>query len=45
MPNEGLVGLLFPCVGGHIRVLAICIGMMCLLIQKLYLEGMGSRNV
>ena len=45
MPNEGLVGLLFPCVDGHICVPAIYIGMMCLLIQKLRLGDMGSINV
>ena len=45
MPNEGLVVLLFSCVGGHIHVLAICTRTLCLLIQKLCLGGMGSRIV
>jgi hypothetical protein len=45
VPYEGLLGFFFPCVGGHIRVLAIYIGMMCLLIQRLRLCDTGSKNV
>ena len=39
MPNEGLVVLLFLCVGGHIPVFAICTGTLCLLIQTLSREN------